>query len=219
MTTSGTPTPPDGFPRPGRHRIRNAFLIVAGVVGSFIVAGVVLAIAFGGSNSVTPAATPAPTSFTAAPAAPVAPSTTPSNLSGPAGTMFIASGDFGPAAAQSIYDVTLDQVVQNATLGPFETLNTSTDHMAGAEFTITGHTAQTSDDANTDAVAVGSDGQDYQPSFNSITEGTDFDSGTFNVSPGQTVKGWVAFEVPAGVTVVAVQWSPGFDSPTGTWKL
>lgn len=59
------------------------------------------------------------------------------------------------------------------------------------------------------AVAVGTDGQDYTPSFANITDGTNFNDGDFNVSAGQTVNGWVSFELPPGVTIASVQWTPG----------
>lgn len=117
------------------------------------------------------------------------------------------------------YDVTLTQVVQQAVLGPYETPTNGADHVAAAEFTVTGKTGNASDDANSDAQAIGSDTQVYTASFDSVTVGTNFSSGEFNVSPGQTETGWVSFELPPGATVASVKWSAGFGSAAATWTV
>jgi hypothetical protein len=129
------------------------------------------------------------------------------------------TGPNGANGETTTYTVSLDQVDQHAGLTAYESLQTSGDHMAGAQFTIAGSSGQSSDDTNSDAVAVGTDGQDYTATFNSITDGTNFNSGEFNVGPGQSVKGWVAFELPSGVTVASVQWSPGLGGQTATWTV
>ncbi len=121
--------------------------------------------------------------------------------------------------ATAVYNVTLDKVDQNAALGPYETPTNANGHMAGAEFTIVGQSGQTSDDAKDDAVAVGTDGQDYTSSVLAITDGTNFNYGDFNVAAGQTVNGWVSFELPPGVTIASVQWSPGFSGQAATWTV
>ena len=72
--------------------------------------------------------------------------------------------------------------------------------------TIVGTSGSTAYDANSDAAAIGSDGQQY--SYASIVSLPTFSYGEFHVSPGVTVKGWVAFELPPGVTVASVQWAP-----------
>ena len=59
------------------------------------------------------------------------------------------------------YDVTLDQVTQNAAASPYETPQNAGDHFAAAQFTIKGDSGSTSDDANSDANAIGSDGTQY----------------------------------------------------------
>jgi hypothetical protein len=78
---------------------------------------------------------------------------------------------------------------------------------------------QASDDANSDLTVIGSDGQVYQPSFHDTTAGTNFDSGTFHVGPGQMVRGVVNFELPHGVTVQSLQWSPGSEHGTSIEDL
>jgi hypothetical protein len=47
-----------------------------------------------------------------------------------------------------------------------------------------------------------------------VTAGTNFNSGEFDVSPGQTVTGWVSFELAPGATMASIQWSPGAGSQT-----
>jgi hypothetical protein len=151
-----------------------------------------------------------------------APSPSPSPakpLTGGIGTTFEVTGPNGPSGATTVYDVKLIAVEQQATLGQYDTLTNGADHITAAEFTVTGKTGQASDDADADAVAVGSNGQDYQPSFDQITAGTNFDSGQFNVSPGTTVTGWVAFEIAPGATIASIQWSAGFDGPVATWTV
>ena len=105
--------------------------------------------------------------------------------SGPIGTAFTITTQDDNGNNVS-YNVTAETVDQHAGLGPYETLNNNADHMAAVKFTITGVTGQVSDDANGDAVAIGSDTTEYQPSFNTVTDGGNFNSGTFAVAPGET---------------------------------
>lgn len=76
------------------------------------------------------------------------------------------------------------------------------------------------EDANNDAVLVGSNRQNYSADFDGITGYTNFDSGTIHVAQGDTVTGSVTFQVPQGVTVSKVQWSAlsGFGS-TVEWNV
>lgn len=158
------------------------------------------------------AAVPAPSS-----SAPVTPSSAPS---GPLGTAFTVTAT-NDAGSPSSYDVTAISVDQQAQLTPYETVITPGDHTVAVEFVLTGNTGQSSDDANSDAVVIGTDGQDYDPSFNNVSDGTNFNSGDFEVSAGQTVRGWVTFELPPGVQAASVQWSPDTFSGTqpGTWSV
>lgn len=164
------------------------------------------------------AAAPAAPAATTAPTAAASPPDT-APLSGAVGTTYQVTGPNGPSGASTVYTVTLDQVQQQATLGEYATLTNGADHVVAAEFTITGTSGQSSDDANNDAVVVGSDQQNYTPSFDTITAGTNFNSGDFNVTPGQTVTGWVAFELAPGTSIGSVQWSPGIGGQTATWTV
>ena len=70
------------------------------------------------------------------------------------------------------------------------------------------------EDANNDAVVIGSNGQNYSADFDGIAGYTNFDHGVIHVSQGETVTGSVTFQVPNGVTVSTVQWTAlsGFGS-------
>ena len=124
------------------------------------------------------------------------PSSGPSNssLTGPAGTTFEITGPNGPNGETTTYQVTLTQVLQQAS-------------------------GQASDNANVDAVAVGSNGQNYTSEFDEITAGTNFSNGDINVSPGQSLNGWVSFELPPGVSIASVQWHPGPGGEAATWTV
>lgn len=176
--------------------------------------------ACGATVSKAPAAptsqAPAAPAVTAPAAEPTATATP--DATGPLGTSFkvTTTDDSGTAV---VYDVTLTQVDQHAALSAYEIVSNPGDHMAAARFTVTGVTGQESDDANSDATAVGSDTTVYPFAATEVSDGPNFSSGMFQVGPGRTESGWVAFEVPAGVTVASVAWQPGIDGPAATWTL
>jgi hypothetical protein len=118
------------------------------------------------------------------------------------------------------YDVTLIKVSQHARPDSSFDNAPGGKHLAGTEFKITGQAGSDSDDANSDATVQGSDQQTYTFGFENLAAGTNFNDGDFSISPGQTIKGWVSFEIPNGVTVASVQWdaSGGFDTPA-TWTV
>jgi hypothetical protein len=182
-----------------------------------LITAAALAIAGCASTSVhKAAATPAAPATTQAPVTdtPVPePSDSTTDLTGAIGTSFTVTADDGTS-----YDVTLDKVIQHVRLGQYDTLDNYKDHAAAAQFTITGDTGQSTDDAFSDANAIGSDQTQYESTF--ITDSLPgFSSGEFRVAPGQTVKGWVTFELPPGVTIAQVQWAPGFNSQAATWTV
>lgn len=162
--------------------------------------------AIGGTWDGTTCATPAPTP-------------TASSESGPLGETFTdTTTDIN--GSQVVYDVTATQVDQHAPLTPYETLDNPNDHLVAVRFTIKGDTGQADDNANNDAVVIGDDTTEYQSGVNSTADGGNFNYGDFKVSPGQTVSGWVTFEVPDGHKVTSVQWQPGgAGSGTATWTV
>jgi hypothetical protein len=186
-----------------------------------IVGGCSAAVIAGSSGQGIKTSPPAAThSASAAPAAThaVQPGSTPAGpLTGPVGTTYTVTGGNGVNGTQTTYEVTLTGVEQAARLAPYGSLTNDADHMAAASFAITGKTGETSDDANNDAVAVGSNGQDYDFSASSVTAGINFSYGNYTAGPGETTKGVVAFELPEGVTIKAIKWSPGFEGPTASW--
>jgi hypothetical protein len=168
-----------------------------------------------------PAAAAAAATFTpppAAPATPAAPTSAAPVTTGPLGTTFVVTST-DDNGNQTSYQVTLVKVDQRAGLGQYESLDNPSDHMAAARFTITGVTGQSSDDANSDANAIGSDTTEYQSSYVSVSDGPNFNEGEFKAGPGQTVSGWVSFEVPSGQQVASLQWAPGVDGAAATWTL
>lgn len=117
----------------------------------------------------------------------------------------------------NVYDVTLIKIVDPAKgADEFNTADNGK-HFVGAIFSITGESGHSSDDANSDAVVVGSDGQDYDADFSQIAGYTNFNNGEWSVSAGRTVKGAVTFQVPDGVDVASVQWGGMFDDQPATW--
>ena len=90
-----------------------------------------------------------------------------------------------------------------------------------AVFTIKGVSKDTSDDANSDAILIGSDGQAFTADFDSIKGYTNFDGGDFTVGPGVVRVGAVTFQVPDDIKVTEVQWSAAgsFRGQPGTWRI
>ena len=95
------------------------------------------------------------------------------------------------------------------------------DRFVAAVFTIKGVSKDTSDDANSDAILIGSDGQAFTADFDSIKGYTNFDGGDFTVGPGVVRVGAVAFQVPDDIKVTEVQWSAAgsFRGQPGTWRI
>lgn len=187
-------------------------------VAGVLAAGAV-ALAVSACGPTTPAAlpsvfTPPPTTFAPDPAtAQAAPDNT-----GPLGTSYtVTTTDY--TGDTEVYTVTLVKVDQHAALAPYETAAIPADHMAAARFTITGVSGQAHDDANNVAVAAGTDTTRYTASFSRVSDGPNFVAGGFEVGPGQTETGWVAFEVQPGVTLASVSWQPSPDSAGATWTL
>lgn len=158
------------------------------------------------------ASTPAPPPST--PAAPATPADT-----GPLGTTFTITADDDNGNPVQ-YDVTVTKVDQHAEGDQFTSLSSPNDHLAAVRLTITGDKGHVSDDADSDATGVDSATSVVQASFNSITDGGNFNSGSFQVGPGQSESGWVAFELAPGATLSQVKWAPDlFSGAAATWNL
>ena len=203
------------------HRARSGIATTGLVLGYLFTAiGIIVGIVVVAAASSVPSVSVQPTASaqtyapptTAAPTT-AAPSPSQSALTGPIGTTYTVTAGDGTS-----YDVTMTAVRQNVYPGAYETLQNAGDHVATAQFTIKGVTGNVSDDANSDANAIGSDGTQY-PFTAAFDTLPNFSSGEWHVGPGQSVSGWVAFELPPGVTVASVQWAPSFNGSAATWTV
>lgn len=145
---------------------RNALVIAGGGLAALVAVMVVLALAISSpSDTAQPAASASSPPQTAPPTSPADTASTPSppptdSQAGPLGTTFTVTSYDGTFT----YDVTLDKVTQHVRLGQYDTLDNGQDHAAAAEFSITGRSGSSRDDAFVDANAIGSDETEYQSS-------------------------------------------------------
>jgi len=205
-------------PRPKKgHRIRNTIL---GAVGGLVLIIVIASVASSHNGAQKTSSPPAANPATTAPSSP-SPSQASNSTTGPVGTTFTVT-DTNDNGATVKYSVTLDKVTQHAQ--PDNSFDTAPagDHLAAAEFTVKGLVGDDQDDANNDAAAVGTDSQTYQPGFEGLAAGTNFNGGQFNTSPGSVSIGWVSFEVKDGVKVTSIQWNIDSDmsgTAPATWTV
>jgi hypothetical protein len=158
-----------------------------------------------------------PASAGASSAAPASPAP-PGSSSGPIGTTFKVTG-FDHSQKTDTYDVTLIAVSQSAAPKTSFDSAKAGHHLAYAEIKVTALTGHPQDDANLDATAHGSDQQVYQPSFDSVAAGTNFSDGDFDLNPGQTVIGYVSYEVPNSTKVTSVAWDSNLQGNVVTWTV
>jgi hypothetical protein len=120
------------------------------------------------------------------------------------------------------YSVVLKQVIDPAKSSSQYTSPNTGDRFVAAVFTITDTgKQQISDDANSDVSLVGSNNQTYAADFVALVGCTNFDEGEFQLNPGQSTTGCVAFQVPNAVATSKIEWSPsgGSGGGFGTWNL
>lgn len=190
--------------------LMKAALLTAAAAGALSACGGGVSAVSGSGISSTPptttAATPAADPTSSAPA----PSTT-----GPIGTSFTDTDSSG-----NVVIVQLVKVIDPAQGVDSYTTPDNGKRFVGAEFTLTGKSGTFSGDANNDTTLITSDGQTQQPDFNDLAGCTNFNSGSFNLQPGQSSTGCVAFQVPTGLTVKSVQWNEMFSSGApATWTI
>jgi hypothetical protein len=117
--------------------------------------------------------------------------------------------------------VTLEQVIDPASSSnSFETPAAGT-RFVGIQWKLayTG-SAPLNDDANNNTTVQGSDGQDYSANFNSIAGCTNFNSGEWSLSAGESVVGCVTVQIPTGVSVANVQFQlGGFQNAVLRWNI
>lgn len=118
------------------------------------------------------------------------------------------------------YEVTLLRVDQQA-LPESEFMGAQPGHhLAAAQFRVRAITP-VDENANNNATATGADEQAYTPSLTSVAEGTNFANGAIRLQPGDSLVGWVTFELPDGVRITKVQWTPaaGFAAQAAQWLV
>lgn len=183
--------------RQKRHLVRN---ILAGI-GAFVVVGIVISVISSHGSGV---------------------STTPSGRSSTAGST-VGSAAAHKAALASVgsyfdvqdghgdtYRVTLVKVIDPAKSANQANAPASGDRLIGAVFTIKALSGSPRDEnANTDAAAIGSNGQTYTFSLRIIAGYTNFSEGVIHVAQRKTTTGVVTFQVPDGIKVMKVQWTAG----------
>lgn len=106
------------------------------------------------------------------------------------------------------YDVTLVSVAQPARPESEYAPPPAGHHFAAAQFRVTAAT-NVDENSNNNAAAIGSNEQVYTASFSPVAEGTNFANGDIRLQPGTSLVGWVAFEVPDGVRIARMRWTPG----------
>jgi hypothetical protein len=160
-----------------------------------------------------------PSTSGASPGYKFTPASTPQDvLTGPVGVTFrVTTTD--DSGNEVVYEVTLAEVDQNAPGGTRTQLQSTSDHLAAARFTIKGVTGQSSDDANTNAIAIDAGSHDYEAALIGTSDGGNFSDGEWTVGPGEIESGWVTFEVPPGETVAGVQWKPWSSNNSATWTV
>lgn len=200
----GPAGPPPRRPRRGGHLVRN---ILSGI-GALVVAGVAISAlsSHGSGVSTTPSGDIAATGTTASPAAP---------RIARVGSYFDVQDGSGDT-----YRVTLVKVIDPARgADEFSTADNGKRFVA-AVFRIKALQGSPQDeDANNNAVILGGNGQSYTASFADIAGYTNFADGVIHVAQGDTVTGAVNFQMPDGVKVSKVQWSPGMFGSTVQWSV
>lgn len=188
---------------------------LASALGAFALAVGVAACAGASASSVTVTQASQPNATTSQAQPPPQTTTTTRNTSptGPVGTPLTATDGSG-----DVMNVALVQIVDPAQgANEFETPNNGF-RFVGAKFKITGQSGTFSDDANNDAVIVGSDGQSYTADFDDIAGCTNFNDGDFAVTPGDSSTGCVTFQLPQNVKVASVQWGGELGGTPASWN-
>jgi hypothetical protein len=118
------------------------------------------------------------------------------------------------------YRVTLVKIIDPAQGADQFSTPDNGKHFVGAVFMIRAlKGSPQNEDANNNAVIVGGNGQSYTADFDNIAGYTNFDNGTIHVAQGDTQTGSVTFQVPHGVKVTKVQWSPGAFGSAVQWDV
>jgi hypothetical protein len=139
---------------------------------------------------------------------------TPNNLEGPVGTVFTDTD-----SNNDEMDITLTTLVDPAHGTDEFDQPTNGNYFVAAEFLLLGVSGTSSDDANSDATLIGSDGQTYTADFDDVRACTNFDDGEYTVAPGQKSVGCVVFQIPNAVKPAQVEWGGEFGGTPAIWDV
>jgi len=142
------------------------------------------------------------------------PTPTPNTLEGPVGTPFTDTD-----ASGNVMSVTLNAVADPARGANSYTVPNNGFRFVAAKFTIVGVSGTFTDDANSDAVLIGSDGQTYSFDGNSVYGCTNFNYGQYTVAANQRSVGCVVFQVPNGIKVAQIEWGAAFGNAPAIWDV
>jgi hypothetical protein len=93
--------------------------------------------------------------------------------------------------------------------------------IAAAEIKLTGISGSSQGDADDSMQMISTTGHVAESNDGGIAAGTDFNSGSFTVAPGETEVGYVSFIVPDSQKINTIQWSDSdfMGGPVVTWKV
>ncbi|MGC8480113.1 MAG: hypothetical protein ACP5PJ_01070 [Acidimicrobiales bacterium] len=120
------------------------------------------------------------------------------------------------------YTVQVTSITDPATPATQFDAPTSGDRLVAVNLVLTNKSsAVIQDDADSNVTVIGSDNQTYQPSFNSVTGCTDFNSGQYTLTPGGSSSGCVVVELPSTVKIDKVMFEPTsfLNSVVATWVV
>lgn len=117
------------------------------------------------------------------------------------------------------FDVWVTAVVDPASPDNSFDAAPSGQRIVGVVLQIKGVSGSYSDDVNSAVTLVGNNGQTYQPSFGGMAGYTNYNSGSVTAIVGANLIGAVTFDVPNGVKIALVNYSPNDGmGATATWK-
>lgn len=186
----------------GRHKVLTilSVLVLLIIIGS----------AIGASNSKTTVNTTASTSSSSSKS-----SSSSSATTAHVGSTVNVGGSKGLA-------VTLNQVIDPASGADQYTTPNAGDRFVAVDVKIVNNgTAAFSDDANSDVTLIGTDNQSYTADFDNVSECTNFNSGQYTLSPGESTTGCVVFQIPDAVNTAKIQFQTqsGLSQSTGEWLV
>ncbi|MEB3051292.1 DUF4352 domain-containing protein [Mycolicibacter sp. MYC123] len=153
-----------------------------------------------------------------------APAATP-GVSGPGTGTPAATGHIGDTltltrADDSPIAVTLQEVINPATPTPSPG-DPGVTYIATKLMVAAPGTAAIEGNVNINVSMVASDGQSLAPDLRNVSECANFDSGVFNLQPGQSATGCVVFALPPNVSPAKLKYLPssGFAEDFGEWNL